>query len=202
MTRETSTHNQRPSASRRLLAASTLVLLVSLASACAGTTVRRSSLGRANAGSRFLSVPEQNIDTNGGARGGEDGEAGEKRNKVALFIGGTHKADVDGASIGIEYERRLSELVGVGLLFETTPSLNERLVGLPGLFLHPVGDLAVLLAPGFENEDGETVFVFRVGVGWDFDLGGGVKLAPEINYDFVDGPDDAVVYGVTVAYEF
>ena len=114
-------------------------------------------------------------------------EGEEKRNKIALFLGGTHKESDDGASVGLEYEHRLSDLVGVGLLFEVTPSLSERVVGMPTLFLHPVGDLGVLLAPGIEYEDSERVFLFRVGLSWDFELASGITLAPELNYDLVEG---------------
>ena len=42
----------------------------------------------------------------------------------------------------------------------------------------------------------------RLGVGWDFELTRGFSLATEFNYDIVDGGDDALVLGLTVAYGF
>ena len=45
---------------------------------------------------------------------------------------------------------------------ENTPSLQERVVGAPILFVHPVGDLGIALAPGSQVEDDTTdLFDFR-----------------------------------------
>jgi len=179
-----------------------LLLMSSLVSACTSTPAAPSRVGPelATRSSGLTSTP-----TGGAAAGVQadaPGEDLESRNKIGIFLGETRKSSDDGASIGLEYERRLSDLLGVGLLWESTPSLRERVVAAPALFLHPIGDLGVLLAPGIEYEDSERVFMFRVGVGWDFGLGNGFTIAPEINYDFVSGSENAVIYGFTVGYEF
>ena len=57
-------------------------------------------------------------------------------------------------------------------------------------------------APGIITEDSESNFALRLGAGWDFELGRGFSLAPEVNFDFVDGDDNALVIGLTTAYSF
>ena len=131
-----------------------------------------------------------------------DAEAAERPNHIGLFLGATHKQSDDGFSIGIEYERDVSELIGLGVVVESTPSLNERVIAAPAAFLHPIGALEVALAPGLQVEDGDTDFMFRIGVGWEFDVGQGFSLAPEVNFDFVSGNDNALVYGLALGYAF
>ena len=73
---------------------------------------------------------------------GPDEDAEEPPNRVGLFLGGTHKNGSDAFSTGLEYERRLSELIGLGLELEFTPAISERLIAARAVFVHPVGELA------------------------------------------------------------
>ena len=65
-----------------------------------------------------------------------------------------------------------------------------------------LGDLAVSFAPGVALEDGDAHFLFRFGVGWEFELPEGLSLAPTVSYDLTEGTDDAIVYGVMLSYAF
>lgn len=185
-----------------------LVLIGLLASACVGTPAARHYASRELPARPFGLINMPTLGATGEIQDeppeeGEEGEDGEEnRNRIGLFLGVTHKPSEDNGSFGLEYERRLSDLFGIGLLWESSPSLRERVLALPALFLHPVGGLGVLLAPGVEHEEGEDLFLFRVGLSWDFELGGGFTLAPGVNYDFVEGPNDAFVYGFVVSYGF
>ena len=132
----------------------------------------------------------------------EPSEKEEERNTLGLFLGVTDKDGETAGSVGVKYERHLDERYGLGVILEFTPVLQERFVTLPALFVHPWRELSVTLAPGFQNEDSETSFVLRTGVGWDFELGRSFSLAPELNYDFVEGGENAVVLGLTLGYSF
>jgi hypothetical protein len=135
-------------------------------------------------------------------RAAEEASEGEEKNSVGLFLGATIKESETEGSIGVKYERRLEERYGLGVILEYTPDLAERFVTLPALFVHPWRQLSLTLAPGFVTEDSDTFFALRVGGGWDFELGGGFSLAPELNYDFVSGDENALVLGITTAYSF
>ena len=128
------------------------------------------------------------------------GEA-DRPNRIGLFLGATTKDGHTGFTIGLEYERRLSELIGVGAVAEATPNGRE-FVGAVPVFFHPVGGLAFSIGPGFSVEDGHAHFLVRFGVGWDFELPAGLSLAPTVSYDLTEGAEDAVVYGVLLSYVF
>ena len=127
----------------------------------------------------------------------------ERRNSAGVFAGATFKGSETGFSTGVMYLRRLSELWGVGAILEYTPALDERIVTVPGLFAFPFGGLSLVAAPGIEVEDGDVSFMTRFGAGWDFELGRGFTIAPEVNVDLVEGGGDIpVIVGLTFGYDF
>ena len=128
-------------------------------------------------------------------------EEADRPNRIGLFLGATTKDGHTGFTIGLEYERRLSELIGVGAVAEATPNGRE-FVGAVPVFFHPVGGLAFSIGPGFSVENGHAHFLVRFGVGWDFELPAGLSLAPTVSYDLTEGTEDAVVYGVLLSYVF
>ncbi len=124
-------------------------------------------------------------------------------NRVGLFIGATTKTNGDTEfAIGLEYERRFTDLLGAGLVVEWEPDFEERVLAAPALFVHPVGELLITVAPGAQFEENGTHFVFRLGAAWEFELGHGLALAPTLNYDFVEGAHDAISYGLVLNFAF
>jgi hypothetical protein len=55
--------------------------------------------------------------------------------------------------------------------------------------------------PAVEYHNSHSEALFRLGIGYDFELEGGNTLAPEINIDFVDGSTDLVV-GIAFGFGF
>jgi hypothetical protein len=149
---------------------------------------------------------------------GEEAAHGHKeaahrhRHHVALFAGGTH-ADIeieeagivreeseDAFTVGLDYEYRLRPLFGVGGLVEYAGGDLETTIVAGALFIHPVGGLKFILAPGVEHEGDENEFLFRAGVYYDFFFGN-FSITPTFSVDFVDGEED-LVYGVSFGYGF
>ena len=127
----------------------------------------------------------------------------ETKNQVRVFGGATTRDGHTGGSVGLIYERELTPVWAVGFVAEVTPSLRDRLVTVPSLFIHPWKDLALTVAPGVQVEEDEASFVMRFGAGWDFELGKGWSIAPEINLDLVgDGGPPAFVYGLSLGFDF
>jgi hypothetical protein len=137
------------------------------------------------------------------AENGPDANAEEveRLNRVALFLGATTKDSHTHATIGLEYERRLSELIGVGAVAEASPD-GRDFVGAFPVFFHPVGELALSIGPGFSVDEGHGHFLVRFGAAWDFELPAGLSLAPSVSYDLTVGSDNAIVYGLTLSYAF
>jgi hypothetical protein len=128
-------------------------------------------------------------------------EEGDYRNKVSLFGGNTQDGSENGASIGLEYEYQLNPRFGIGGLGEYAGGdFDSWVIGIP-VFIHPHAGWFFRLAPGLEFEDSETNFLFRAGLGYEFELMPRWSLAPEFNVDFVDG-DTKLVYGLTLSWEF
>jgi len=146
----------------------------------------------------------------------EDHEEREFKNTVELFLGAVSETDPTetGAALGIEYNRRLSRLWSIGIEgaeFSTTDTRRDWVLLVP-VYLHPAGGLSLKVAPGVEHgtvvrdeggepEDEGREFLFRIGVGWEFEIGRRWSATPEVNLDFVDGRR-TWVYGVSLGVRF
>jgi len=128
----------------------------------------------------------------------ESGDEGFKRNGFEFFAGATFNHSETDASIGLSYERRVTEKFGIGGLVEYTNG-REWVYAVP--FSWRITDpWKVIIAPGWEHEEGENTYLTRLGTSYEFKIGE-MTLAPEINFDFVDG-DTAFVAGVSLGWAF
>ena len=126
-------------------------------------------------------------------------------NVVELFLGNTYeRADdesANGLSVGLTYERRLSDLLGVGAFYEyAAGDFDKSSIGVP-LFVHPYGGWRLALAPGLEHREGEDAFLLRAGVAYEFELFERWVVMPEFNVDLVDG-EEAFVFGLSFGFGF
>ena len=125
----------------------------------------------------------------------------EKLHHVEVFLGNTHTEEgVDAFSIGAQYEYRMSPLLGIGVLGEyATENIDSWVVGVP-LTIHPGAGWELVAMPGVELESDETTFLFRAGVGYEFELEQ-FTIKPEFNADFVGGEVD-LVFGASFGFGF
>ena len=134
------------------------------------------------------------------------GEGGRYHlNMMELFLGNTFEDAPDGHesgfSVGLAYERRISELLGVGGFYEDAAGeLDKWSVGAP-LLVHPYRGWRLTLAPGVEHRGDEDAFLFRTGVAYEVELAERWALIPEFNVDFVDG-QQSYVLGVSIGLGF
>jgi hypothetical protein len=130
---------------------------------------------------------------------------GWHRHHVGVYAGGAYRGahHENGWLLEGEYEYRFRRNLGVGAVAERTFSVE----GDPWLFvfplaLHPAGGLRLATGPGIEFEDGESGnFVWRFGLGWDFDLGRNFFLTPAANADLSEG-HWSFTYGIQLGYGF
>jgi len=129
-----------------------------------------------------------------------------KKNVVGVFGGFTNVDGDTHGTFGLEYERRISQEFGVGVIFETTPGAHHGdgtsiYMGL--LHFHPWQELRVSVGYGKEDihhEGAHSVDVWRAGIAYDFHVGG-LGIAPSINFDRIDG-HTAKVFGVALTKGF
>ena len=127
----------------------------------------------------------------------------ENRHSIELFIGNAHDDGEDGFSVGLSYEYRLNQLLGIGGIVEYTGGdFKEWVLAVPFL-LHPYKGWRFLVAPGvaIPNNVDDDEFIFRVGAAYEFEIGEKWAISPEFNVDFVDN-SEVLVYGLSFGYKF
>ncbi len=161
------------------------------------------------------------------AHGRQEHHAGHHANHLAVLVGASTLTGElpEGSSgtaftLGLDYERRLTRVIGFGFLADYAAGGVGRafLLGVP-LFVRPVAGLGLTLAPGveFEREEAEeletrsssvegahtsTHFAFRVGAFYAFPLSSMFSLVPQFNADFISGKGATLVYGLAFGFGF
>lgn len=148
----------------------------------------------------------------------ETAEEAFHKNHLSLFTGATTESS-DGStstafSLGLDYERRLSRLVGLAGGGELVFGGEEReaLVGLY-FILHAMEGLVLAAGPGLEfakeghaeaeEESGtETHAGLRIGVLYEFEVGHSYSIAPSIYTDFIEGKEPTFVWGLAFGVGF
>ena len=130
----------------------------------------------------------------------EHKESHYHRHHVGLFLGSTHEEGQHEFTIGLDYEYRFSQYVGIGLLGEYVGEDAREAVILIPLFIHPYKGFRFMAAPGIKPKKDEEKFILRLGVAYQFPIGNWT-IAPEFNLDFTEG-NTVEVYGVSFGYGF
>lgn len=122
------------------------------------------------------------------------------RERMALFVGNTHKDGEDALTIGVDYSYRLMPKLSVGgLVDHAGGQLDETLVA--GTFaVHPVRGLELLLGAGASFAEGDEQAAVRVGALYEFEFAA-VSLSPTVNLDLV-GSEEAWVFGLSLGHSF
>ena len=121
-------------------------------------------------------------------------------NLLALFVGVTYEgsSEID-LALGIEYERRLNESFGVGVLAKHTfGDLDFWVYAVP--FAYHTGRWKFYVAPGVEDGKHGSESLVRLGGEYAFEVGAW-EISPQLDVDFVDG-DEVLVLGVTFGKGF
>ena len=140
----------------------------------------------------------------------EEAEIAPPYNVAAVFLGNTNEESENGFSLGLEYERRVSDLVGVGALVERAGGDIKSTIAMATLYVHPVGEFYVIVGLGAEFKDareehGEeeqatSGIMGRIGIGYELELGR-LVLVPQVNLDVFER-EEALVVGAAFAYRF
>jgi hypothetical protein len=139
-----------------------------------------------------------------------EGEETEPRNELALVVAGTRDTEENEtfATLGLEYERRISEQASVVAEVEYLFDADRWIVVAPVVF-RPARGVKLFAGPGFEHVDeagdGATRFLFRIGGGYTFELAERYAIGPTLSLDLVREEGRwvrAAVVGVSVGFGF
>ena len=124
----------------------------------------------------------------------------ERPHHISFLFGGTVDDEEEAATIGVDYEYRVSEFLGLGGVAEYAFDDIDATTLLAVADLHLTNQFIVQTGPGIEFIDDEEEFVFRLGVLYEWELEG-YTFSPQLHYDATSG-EDAVVFAVAVGYGF
>jgi len=152
---------------------------------------------------QMMAISRPALPADVGAEAHKEAHHSYHRDMVEFFVGDTYedgeRGGEHGFSVGVAYERRLSQLLGVGGFYEyAAGDFDKWSIGIP-LFIHPYEGWRFALAPGLEHRHGDNEFLFRTGVAYEFELSDQWVMIPEFNVDFVDG-EEAFVFGLSFGF--
>ncbi len=119
----------------------------------------------------------------------------------SVLTGATIEEEESGPTIGLDYEYRVSDFVGLGGVVEYASEDIDATTVLAVADLHLTHQFILQTGPGFESRGGgDTEFVYRLGVLYEWEWGGRT-LSPQLHYDATSG-EDAVVLALAVGVCF
>ena len=129
---------------------------------------------------------------------------------IALFLGtGEESSDAShwhpADAVGIEFEYRLSNSMGIGVVIEDLNVDNRGNTVIIAPFSYHFGSgFRAFAGPGYEfaNSGLKSNFLFRVGIGYEFRISERWSVAPELLNDFVDRNGETWLAGIAVGYGF
>jgi hypothetical protein len=116
---------------------------------------------------------------------------------LEVFFGGTYadhdRHDERAFSVGAQYRYAINQRLSVGILTECSDDpFDAWIAGVLLVFNSEETAWQLTVAPGVDLKGSEDEFLFRTGIGYEFEMEGAYSIMPETNVDWVDG-ETAVV---------
>lgn len=119
---------------------------------------------------------------------------------LSLIVGGTANEEHTAFTLGLDYEYRVCEFLGIGAVAEYVLEDIDAATFLAVADLHLWRGLGVQTGPGVEVTDDENLFVYRVGLLYEFELDP-YTVSPQVHTDLTD-KEWAIVFGVGIGFPF
>ena len=121
---------------------------------------------------------------------------------LSVVLADTH---VDGegsnATVGIDFEYRMSQLLGIGAVVEYAWGELDATTVLAVADIHLHDGWVMQVGPGFERRHGEDILVSRVGFLYEFEWKN-FTLSPQLHWDYHRDEENAVVAGFALGFSF
>lgn len=123
-------------------------------------------------------------------------------NHLSIFLGNTEFSGHGyGETVGIDYEYRVSPLLGLGSVVEYAFGSLDALTVLAVADIHLTEQFIVQLGPGYEYTSEHEFFVARLGVLYELRYKG-YTLSPQFHFDYHEGLGSSKVVGLAVVFDF
>lgn len=93
----------------------------------------------------------------------------EDKNEISIFVGATTNDDATAATFGVDYQHRLTRLIGLGALIDHAGGDIKSTLIAPAIFFH-VKSFEFVAAPGLEFSGDDTTMTYRLGVSYEIEL--------------------------------
>lgn len=126
-----------------------------------------------------------------------------KPHHLSVLLGGTHMIDSEenGATIGIDYEYRVNDILGVGLIVEHASSVIYAETILAVADIHTPSGIIVQVGPGIEFGNHHDRFLLRIGGLYEFEFDSWT-LSPQLHFDMAENAEDSLVFGFAFGKAF
>tara|TARA_Y100000815_G_scaffold259002_1_gene269022 strand:+ start:773 stop:1258 length:486 start_codon:yes stop_codon:yes gene_type:complete len=123
-------------------------------------------------------------------------------NHISLFIGHTDFSEHgNGETVGIDYEYRVSPLLGLGSVVEYAFGSLDALTVLAVADIHLTDQFIIQVGPGYEYTSEHEFFVSRLGALYEFRYSG-YTFSPQFHFDYHEGVGSSKVAGLAVGFDF
>jgi hypothetical protein len=124
---------------------------------------------------------------------------------ASIVLGGTWHGHEEAETIGIDYEYRLNQTLGLGAVLEYATDPLETTTFLVVADIHVWRGLAIQTGPGIEHieEDhghDEDLFVYRIGALYEVEYGN-FTVSPQLHLD-VTSENDSIIGAIAVGWAF
>ena len=119
---------------------------------------------------------------------------------LSLLGAGTFESEESASTLGVDYEVRVSQLLGLGGVVEQAFGEIDATTVLAVADVHLTDHWIVQLGPGVELREPEDEAVFRLGVMYEF-VREGWTLSPQLHYDVTSG-ENALVGALALGFGF
>lgn len=133
---------------------------------------------------------------------GEEAHIPHGPHHLSILLADTHiNSEGDNATFGIDYEFRVSPLLGLGAVIEHAYGEVDATTLLAVADIHIYEGFIMQVGPGFEHRESENVFVARAGILYEFEYEN-FTLSPQLHWDFHQSEANAIVAGIALGFSF
>ena len=123
-------------------------------------------------------------------------------NHLSVFVGNTDFSEHgSGLTLGIDYEYRVSPLLGLGSVVEYAYGSLDALTVLAVADIHITDQFIVQVGPGFEHSSEHDFAVTRLGTLYEYRYHG-YTISPQLHVDYHFGHGSSVVAGLALGFDF
>ena len=121
---------------------------------------------------------------------------------LSALVGTTYTKECDNAfTLGIDYEYRLNDFLGVGFVAEYAYVDLDAYTYLLVADLHITNHFIAQIGPGLEFHGSHKMEVARLGLLYEFEMAG-ITVSPQLHYDYHRNHKSAVVAGLAIGMSF